>query len=201
MPVDNTVSSDCEGFTSVGLQNEALKQLISSTSFSVGKQPVPNSGYVKSIKFNTSLSPEEVDQLIIDANLDFSAGGWYYPVIIDSDNYETATNLVAILSGEKSGLGSGYAVVHNEYFIYASTSDFSGLGATFVGWNPDFNGEQTINTEAIGEVNGHPINAQNDKLVDLVYIGTDLFKAELTGTYEAITTDITENGEVDLTTY
>ena len=39
---------------SFGTCNEELKQIISITPFSAGKQPVPNSGYVESIKFNTS---------------------------------------------------------------------------------------------------------------------------------------------------
>jgi hypothetical protein len=45
------------------------------------------------------------------------------------------------------------------------------------------------------------IGLQNDKLIDLIYIGSDSFKAELTGNYEAVTVNVTENSEVDLTEY
>ena len=193
--------SDIDGHP-VGTHNEALKQIFSTTPFSAGKQPVPNSGYVESIKFNTSLTPEEVDQIIIEGNaVDYGA-----LVTVSQSNMIILSDYNAYSGGQVSGCMimrqiSGKA----PEWIYASGDIPTMFGISFNGWNPDFNGEIIIEEDVLSELNQSgvvkPVGAQNDLLIDLMYIGSEPFKAELTGTYEAVTTDITENGEVDLTTY
>ena len=207
--------------TRIGLQNETLKMLISSTPFSGGgKQPVPNSGYVENIKFNTNLTPEEVDKIITDANLtfdEFQGMPSYFVYVSFDSTYSQSREGVGLIIANPSSLMDlpkpGYLIL--EYItgaiLYISES-CNGL-ENFTGWNNDFftnvvNGNclKTNGTaEAIGPegyyFEGIKFGIQNDKLVDLVHIGTDLFRKELTGTYEAVTVNVTENSEVDLTEY
>lgn len=205
-PLEVGCNAAIQGTTNTGVElsfgtcNEELKQIFSITPFTAGKQPVPNSGYVDAIKFNTNLSQEEVDKIITEANLSYinAYGMTMYPVFMDVD-----TKVYIAVVDATSALNTGthaYQIINlgTEELLY-STPELTSLGASVSGWNSNFNGVMEVKAEAHSDIAVYA--TQNDKLVDLVYIGSEPFKKELTGTYEAVTTDITENGEVDLTTY
>lgn len=206
----------------VGLQNEALKQIFSITPFSAGKQPVPNSGYVESIKFNTSLTPEEVDKIITDANLsgvDVNGAKVYMPFVgpehicSEGTNHPLVLQIVDFAPAMNSDVPMYMITLANgadDYIIYASESTHAFDSGVPNGWYdfsehddvmPVRNNPIPVASNATSDYEGVSVGAQNDKLVDLFYIDSEPFRKELTGTYEAVTTDITENGKVDLTTY
>ena len=57
------------GGSSGGGSVELLRPILTE-----GKAPVPNTGYVEKIFFNTKLTTDEVDALIANANLPFTGG-------------------------------------------------------------------------------------------------------------------------------
>ena len=206
------VMSSADG-VNIGHLNEALKMLIASTPFSTGKQPVPNSGYVDAIKFNTSLTPEEVDKIIVDANLDFvnmsnSSVSSYVVVLEDTQN-----NIMIANIGPAIGVDNAYIIQllstdleDYDTYVYISPAAAEASGAPISGWGIDSDFVFNMMAEVVSEYEYDdgkvaPVGLQNDKLIDLFYIGSEPFKKELTGTYEAVTVDVTENSEVDLTTY
>lgn len=193
----------------VGTFNEQLSKLV-NIGTKASKSPVPNSGYVDTIKFNTSLSCEEVDRIISEANIPFAYYEAMYPIYSNYDRTTTSMILdCALLSG---GLAQGYIIANIDNkatVIYATPglSENEVIADEFEdplpsGWDFNFNNEVVVNIDYNKEnLPEGVVGAYNDKLVDLVYIGSEPFSAKLSGTYEATTVDITENGEVDLTTY
>ena len=197
-----------------------LKQLISATPFKQSKAPVPNSGYVDTIKLNTSLSPEEVDKIITEANLTFDEfqgmPSYFVYVSFDSTYSQSDEGMALIISNPSSLMDlpqPGYVII--EYITGAMlyiSEIYNGM-EHFTGWNNDFftnvvNGDclKTNGTaESIGPegfyFEGIKFGTQNDKLVDLICIDSEPFSKELKGTYEPVTVEVTENSSVDLTTY
>jgi hypothetical protein len=135
----NAVDVTTDGMP-VGLQNESLKQLISTTPFSAGKQPVPNSGYIESVKFNTNLTPEEVDKIITEANLDWidydgagsyclmSGHSWYDVIIVDFKNL-VGTTAYGIVIGDNEN--PDYPT--NIYYSPALENIVQEMGGGFIG--------------------------------------------------------------------
>lgn len=183
-----------------GAQNEALKELISSTAFKSGKQPVPNSGYIESVKFNTSLTPEEVDSLLnnVFEGYDWQSNSYMHYVTYFPDKMDYNVVISPATGNGHNDWAILIGSMENPIYISPSLAD---MGTPISGWSPNFDGTIILGYETISKVDGFAIGAQNAALTDLVYIGTDLFKKELTGTYEAVTVDVTENSEVDLTEY
>ena len=185
----------------VGLQNEALKMLISSTPFVAGKQPVPNSGYVDTIKFNTSMTDEDIANLINTSGIkDNLLESFMYPILVTSDSSHMF--VIQDHSYDPSLGERPYVIVDMATnVVYYMSPDLASDGQ-FTGWNPDFNGVIEVNKEVVTDMgDGVIVGSINDKLTDLVYIGTDLYRKELSGTYEPVTVEVTENSEIDLTTY
>ena len=71
-----------------------------------GKAPVPNTGYVEKIFFNTKLTTDEVDSLIANANLpfvNFEEDITIYPLLVCDKNFIVIANFS---SGLDTGKGS-----------------------------------------------------------------------------------------------
>lgn len=117
--------------------------------------PVPNSGYVEKIYFNTNLSVDEVVAIIKKANLDYNSdfGFNMYPVLTDG-----ISEMVLIVPTD-NGYKFGNEVVGGVYF----NSDTGG-------WKENFNGEIQINGNLMTEAQGMTLGTQNDKLSSLFSI-------------------------------
>lgn len=174
---------------------------------------VPNEGYVEKVYFNTSLTPEEVDKIITDANLDFvnmsnSSVSSYVVVLEDTQN-----NIMIANIGPTIGVDNAYIIQllstdleDYDTYVYISPAAAEASGAPISGWGIDSDFVFNMMAEVVSEYEYDdgkvaPVGLQNNKLVDLFYIGTEPFRKELKGTYEPVTVEVTENSEVDLTTY
>ena len=138
------------------------------------QRPVPNSGYVDKVYLNTSLNDDEITALC--DNLTFNTEIPAEFVLLSSD----LTINLWILNLSMAELGLGYAISNEDmsevYYISNKNSLelAAALGVTFVGWNPNFNGEIEIKNEVISYLEGLPVGFQNDKIVSLVNIGSGL---------------------------
>lgn len=144
------------------------------------KDPVPNTGYVEKIFFNTSLTSDQVDSLIANAiannNLTFVDGA--YPILY------TGKIFFAILNNSP-----GWLI----YDIISKTPYY----ASSIGWNQGVftsfdSGEIVIDSDMIPEMEGVQIGTQNNLLTELVYLYSrvDTGKIEtvknLTGQYKLV---------------
>lgn len=155
------------------------------------KDPVPNTGYVEKIFFNTSLTSDQVDSLIANAiannNLTFVQGA--YPILY------TGKNFFAILNNSPGWL------------IYDILSD-TPYYASSIGWNQGVftsfdSGEIVIDSDMIPEMEGVQIGTQNNLLTELVYLYSrvDTGKIEtvknLTGQYKLVENNINIDTGID----
>lgn len=156
---------------------------------------VPNEGFVEKIYFNTSLSPEEVDQIITDANLEWVNGGGY--ILFSND--DNTISVVILNIGKAYGTGvDAYMITgiagETQVDIYISSILEGEMGAS--GWLVD---GYDVSCEA-NAASGF----QNEALKQIFSITPfdgESFHKELKGTYEPVTVEVTENSSVDLTTY
>ena len=158
----------------------------------VGTQ-VPNSGYIEKLYFNTNLNQDEVNAILNELEFVDWNGGLRYSVTEDSNQegvYITKSkeydNVYYIQDGLVSGAGSGVSI-------------FTGSTDDTWEWKRS---ERTINAENVlnkslsfGQI------MQNEKLTRL--ISTTPFKKEtetieLSGDYEAVELEVTENTTVDV---
>ena len=175
-----------------GSQNDKIVNVFSGTPFSY---EVPGDGSLVDIYVNTALSVEEVDAILDTIEM----GG-------SNDSY-TAYYIEYGSDGLRLCVRKGYPgwIIDNEIMgerLYDSTG---GSGASFHGWNPDFDGVIEIlkfKESDPGMVYGVSIyDNQNDKLANLFSIAP--FEAEpivvnLSGDYDGSSMEITENGSVDI---
>lgn len=92
--------------------------------------PVPTSGMVENVYFNTSLSNEEVVNIIENANLTYDIDG-YYDVFEHDEN-----NALFIFNGGEGFYTILSMVEGNPSFIF-STQENQDIGVDFVGWNAE----------------------------------------------------------------
>ena len=179
------------------------------------KIPVPNTGYLEKIFFNTKLTPDQVDALIRNANLtlvDTGIGIRLYPIL------STNTSLIVIadyapVSGAESGSAWGIVDLPHEIIYYASPAiAAAGNPDVPVGWEESsFNvfdtGEIAIRAELIQEEDGMTAGSQNNLITDLVclYSQVDTGEVEtvktLSNQYKLIEQNITLDARVDGTSY
>ena len=157
------------------------------------KDPVPNTGYLKSIFFNTKLTPDQVDSLITSANLTFVDMGDgtismpIYPILAaESGTAIAIIDFFPFMQANKPDIGieSGPIwVIWNlggasEAIYYVSPKLAAAIGNQTgepfpAGWIADFftdyaTGEVAIENNAVSVAEGMPIGAQNALLTDLV---------------------------------
>ena len=112
------------------------------------KDPVPNTGYLKSIFFNTKLTPDQVDSLITNANLNF----------IDIDDGNMSMPIYPILATET---GTVISIIDFFPLIQAVKPD-SGIesGPVWLIWDMGSNGAMyyvSSKLAAIGSQTGEPM--------------------------------------------
>ena len=120
---------------------------------------VPNSGYVENIYFNTSLSVEEVVNIIENANLTYETetfGG--VPIYWVFSNDTSA--IIYILS--MNGIYTITNMIDN-ITLFSNVEDTANNIAK--GWNPDFNGVIEVNAENVDMY--APAGTQNEALKNL----------------------------------
>lgn len=118
--------------------------------------PVPNSGYVEKVYFDTSLSIEQVVAELEKLTYDQSGG---CALLINNDY---STILLAMVNN------GAYIIVDDEKMIlYFSSVD---MGNGQVGWNSAFNGEIEVNSEVVNADSEGLIGVENDKIANLFYL-------------------------------
>ena len=162
------------------------------------KDPVPNTGYLKSIFFNTKLTPDQVDSLITNANLNFIDNGngtismpIYFILATESGAVIVIVDFFPFIQANKpdSGIESGPVWVignlgDSEAIYYVSPKLAAAAGNQTgepvpAGWIADYftdyaTGEVAIEDNLIPEIQPDPdapiltIGAQNALLTDLV---------------------------------
>ena len=155
--------------------------------------PVPNTGLLKSIFFNTKLTPDQVETLITNANLnlidigDGTISMPIYPILgTESGAAIAIIDFFPFIQANKpdSGIESGPVwVIWNfggdgEAIYYISPKLVAAIGnqtgePLLAGWVADFftdyaTGEVAIENNAVPVAEGMPIGAQNALLTDLV---------------------------------
>lgn len=199
----------------MGLQFSPLSVGGSGGSTATYGTPVPNTGYVEKIYFNTSLSSEEVDRLIKPL-----------PIIKFSDLHglaiatpADASKLLVILdyNSLSNGTATGYVITElvSGFIFYASPSLNGVDDISISGWNPEFNGIYEFNSEVTPDMEGLAMGAENESLTDLisitssfglkvdsVYINEKVNKAKAVVNYNPIMQDfINQTKDRDLTPY
>lgn len=178
---------------------------------------VPNTGAIDRVYFNTSLSTEEVDQIITNANLDWmdlETGAHAYAVCGTDTNNSVIIMAIPVSEGVYKYCIIGQGGSRDEPVIslaYVSVGVGPMMGVSGVeGWIlgeggiPD--GFVSINGNLLSTDPGTkmPVGLQNEALKQIISITPfdgEPFHKELKGTYEPVTVEVTENSEVDLTTY
>lgn len=112
---------------------------------------VPNSETVEKVYFNTSLSVDEVKNLLIGLN--YIEGIMPYPANPLIFNGSSAFIVAAKTDSDI-------------YMIHDAGNDTS-IFVTTTGWNSDFNGEIEVNSKVLSEFEGISIGSQNSQLSSL----------------------------------
>ena len=138
-------------------------------------EPVKNTGYIENIYVNKSLSVEEVNKVIENANLSYYNGNYLIYLAVDDNN-----NVASMLNISSPNPEEGFVVYWNyQYVVYSSSEVVStDLGLDFVGFNPAFDDADYIEvnsnvTNAVPEGDAQTIfgttsGLQNSLLVDIL---------------------------------
>ena len=175
------------------------------------KDPIPNTGHLEKIFFNTKLTTDQVDALIANANLTFISDGGMnvYPILM------TNTGMIITIFDYSSELGveSGSAWLigdlNSDTTYYVSPTLAAVISAP-AGWTESSftsfdTGEVTIGAELVQEMQGVAIGSQNNLLTDLVrlYSLVDTGKVEtlktLSGQYKIAEQNITLDTKDNMT--
>lgn len=145
---------------------------------------VPNSGYVEKVYFNTDLSNEEIVSLL--SSLTYDESSMYCILFASNDKID----LEALkISDNQFAIADFVSMT----IYYHNSSDFE-IEYGFIGWNPNLINPIGINEEILEG------GTENDKLINL--ISTSPFEnqviKELSGDYEAVELEVTENTTVDV---
>lgn len=178
------------------------------------KIPVPNTGHIEKIFFNTSLTTDQVDALIANANLTITDmdGLPIYPILF--------TNTISIMIldyaptlGVESGSAWAIGSLFDDTIYYcspaiAATGVFPTAGWVESSFDVFDTGEIDIDTELAPEINGVTIGSQNSLITELIYselLLTDTGEVEtvktLSNQYKLIEQNITLDARVDGTRY
>ena len=160
--------------------------------------PVPNTGYVEKIFFNTELSVDEVVSILSNLNyyqtpfMDYPL----YPILFSSDGTPVVFAVKATISStEVYEINIAYDMANMVYDrIFLSYT--SGDGST-AGWHKS---ECEINKEVINVYSGLAIGHDNSSITNLVWTLEELEGESITlsGNYKGVMLDVTNNGIYDV---
>lgn len=168
------------------------------------KNPVPNTGRLEKIFFDTKLTTDQVDTLIRNANLNFTdlEGLDAYRILCKSDNSWIVIADFSSTLGVESR--SALAIIDKNMNMYYVSPAFVAAGHSSLpaGWNKaaftSFDtGEVAIDAELVQESTGTIIGTQNNLLTDLVHTYSQVDTGEtetlktLTDQYKLIEQNIT----------
>ena len=170
--------------------------------YSEQKDPVPNTGHLEKIFFNTKLDPAQVDALIANANLTFISDSSMpvYPILMTNTGKVISIFDVSSQSGVESGSAWLIADLNSDATYYVSPA-LAPDDPTYAGWIQNSftsydTGEIAIDAELVQEMEGITIGSQNNLLTDLVRLyslidsgETELAKS-LTGQYNLVEKNI-----------
>lgn len=176
-----TLTNDFNGIP-VGSQNSQLSSLFSTTPFVKGEEPkddvfyrlaistqggwngtpVPNSGTVENIYFNTNLTKEQIIELCKQLNY-VLADGYNYFLLSNSD----VSELFVIVTDSDTDISEiAIAKLSNEITVFYDSSDIMGVGIT-TGWNTEISYPFAVNFDTISEMSGFQIGGQNELISSL----------------------------------
>lgn len=141
---------------------------VPTTGGSAGATAVPNTGYVEKVYFNTSLSVDEVVNLLSKltyTNSEFAPMPAYG--LINKHywvNNEWVDLVLAVFKFDDLNYG---IMDFDNGIVYFSTTIMPDSPFTFVGWKTDFNGEIVIEGDVENQLQDIPFGLENDKLTDL----------------------------------
>lgn len=175
-----TYTEDGETFEIVGVSNDKLSSLFSTTPFVKGEEPkddvfyrvagkggttVPNSGLVENLYFNTKLTSQEYYNIL--SNITFTPAsviglsGWSFYAVM------------AYLVGQVPYVLAFKKFSDNDIdFAIINFSNMQVLQVIYVGdegWQ-FFENPYNIGYEALNSLSGLPIGSENDKLKDMISI-------------------------------
>ena len=186
-------------------------EIITKYAYS-GGTAVPNTGTIENIYWNTSLTMEEINTIIENANLtwlDMGGGMVIYPLYLQAvEGVPTSMPCILNLSqllGE-SAFGC-MDMLNEENTIFVSSKTFAEMAGISDGWYSEYinnNGVIQINSELLPsfeDMGFSSIGAENDKLINLVSV-TEYSKIPvetlyLDGVYESFILQLTTNGKTD----
>lgn len=122
---------------------------------------VPNTGVVEKVYFNTNLSTTEVKNIM--NTLTYNYSNVFEHVLYN--NASNSNDKIVINLAYTQGV---YVIMDNKGNIYFNTNPDADVN--FVGWNPEFNGIITINSEVVDVYDGTSVGTQNDKITSLFSI-------------------------------
>ena len=157
--------------------------------------PVPNSGKVETVYFNTELSVEEVVNIIANANLTYIEGMNAYLVLVPSDGS------IGLAIQYMDGMCMIADMINNQFYFHNIQEAEAEFG--FIGWNPSVS-SISINQEVLNEMEGMPVGFENNKIADIFAIKYEYLEGEtieLKNEYQGIELKITENGKTDISSY
>lgn len=136
--------------------------------------PVPNTGYIEKIFFNTKLTTDEVDSIIASANLNFISGdGMVFYPILSTDTISIVILDLSSILGIESGSSWIIGDIRSEGNFYYTSPALADLAAGIAGWNESLftsfdTGEVVIGANLQETLNGIGVGSQNNLLNNLV---------------------------------
>lgn len=169
------------------------------------RSAVPTSGYIDKVYFNTELTVAEIDEIIANADIPWSYNGMGEVIFVTED---MSMNIM-LMNMAFQGI-AGYMIVNMQTteFLYISQDlyDTEPGACPFVGWNPayitGYKVQANVLPELIDGSSSLKIGTCNEILKDVMYVSSGFnYYKELSGEYEAVSIDITNNQSIEFDSY
>ena len=154
--------------------------------------PVPNSGYVENVYFNTNLSIDEVVSILDTISLNEEMG---FEIILGSELDENGDSHIITISKMKNvwtiEVNAGDTL---QEILFVSSDDFD---FSFVGWNTNITYPLAVNFNAVNELDGIAFGSQNN-LLSTLFSSTPFVQASgevigLSGDYDGSPIEVSES--------
>lgn len=123
------------------------------SSKNITNTPVPTSGHIEKLYFNTNLTNEEITSIFKNAKTYMYKGSIGYFVMNGTEDDQNVLVVIEYGVNEETNLSAGaIAYVDNnqgieQYLCIFGDNTAALSGMPFTGWNPDFNGILELNIE------------------------------------------------------